>query len=318
MPVRFGLQIPSFTFPTRPRDNVYDVARELAHSAESLGMDSVWLMDHLFQIPVVAPETDPLLDCWIGLAALAADTQRIRLGTLVAAAGFRPPSILAKMTSTLDVISHGRLIVGIGAGWCDWEHRAYGLPFPPIGERMERLEESIRILLAMWRDERATFRGKHFAVEGAVCAPKPLQKPHPPLLIGGSGAKVTLRLTAQYAQLHNLGAGDVAEARRVLGLLRGHCERLGTDYSAITKSRLTPILFADGPADAERRMRELCPAGETEKGFRARTLIGTPAQVAEQLRAFVDVGVDYFVTSFFDADPREPLRVLMSEVAPRL
>jgi alkanesulfonate monooxygenase SsuD/methylene tetrahydromethanopterin reductase-like flavin-dependent oxidoreductase (luciferase family) len=159
---------------------------------------------------VVAPETDPILDCWIGLAALAADTRRVRLGTLVAAAGFRTPSILAKMTSTLDVISHGRLIVGIGAGWCDWEHRAYGLPFPPIGERMERLEEAIRILLAMWSDERATFRGKHFQVEGAVCAPKPLQKPHPPLLIGGSGAKVTLRLTAQYAQLHNLGAGDAA------------------------------------------------------------------------------------------------------------
>jgi F420-dependent oxidoreductase-like protein len=318
MPVRFGLQIPSFTFPTRPRDNPYDVARELAQSAEALGMESVWLMDHLFQIPVVAPETDPILDCWIGLAALAADTRRIKLGTLVAAAGFRTPSVLAKATATLDVISHGRLIVGLGAGWCDWEHRAYGLPFPPLGERMERLEEAIRILRAMWSDERATYRGKHFQVEGAVCAPKPVQKPHPPLLIGGSGAKVTLRLTAQYAQLHNLGAGDVAEARRVLGLLRGHCERLGTDYDAITKSRLTPIMFADGPADAARRLRELCPAGETEKGFRARTLIGTPAEVAEQLREFASAGIDYFVTSFFDPDPREPLRVLMAEVAPRL
>jgi F420-dependent oxidoreductase-like protein len=318
MPVRFGLQIPSFTFPTRPRDNVYDVARDLARTAEAEGMESVWLMDHIFQIPVVAPETDPILDCWIGLAALAADTERIKLGTLVAAAGFRPPSILAKMTSTLDVISHGRLIVGIGAGWCDWEHRAYGLPFPSMGERMERLEEAIRILLAMWRDERATFRGKHFQVDGAVCSPKPVQRPHPPLLIGGSGAKVTLRLTAQYAQLHNLGAGGVAEARRVLGLLREHCERLGTDYAAITKTRLTPILFADGAADAERRMRELCPAGETEKGFRARTLIGTPEQVAAQLREFADVGIDYFVTSFFDPDPSEPVRVLMREVAPRL
>jgi F420-dependent oxidoreductase-like protein len=318
MPVRFGLQIPSFTFPARPRDNVYDVARDLARSAEALGMDSVWLMDHLFQIPVVAPETDPILDCWIGLAALAADTNRIKLGTLVAAAGFRAPSVLAKATATLDVISHGRLIVGIGAGWCDWEHRAYGLPFPPIGERMERLEEAIRILRAMWSEERATFHGKHFQIEGAVCSPKPVQRPHPPLLIGGSGAKVTLRLTAQYAQLHNLGAGGVAEARRVLGLLREHCERLGTDYAAITKTRLTPILFADGPADAERRIRELCPAGETEKGFRARSLIGTPAQIAEQLAAFVEVGIDYFVTSFFDADPEEPLRVLMQEVAPRL
>jgi F420-dependent oxidoreductase-like protein len=318
MAARFGLQIPSFSYPNRPRENVYDVARDLAREAESLGMDSVWLMDHLFQIPVVAPETDPILDCWIGLAALAADTSRVRLGTLVAAAGFRPPAILAKMTSTLDVISHGRLIVGIGAGWCDWEHAAYGIPFPPIGERMARLEESIRILRAMWTEERATFRGKHYQVEGAVCAPKPVQQPHPPLLVGGSGAKVTLRLTAQYARYHNLGAGGVAEARRVLGLLRGHCERLGTDYSAITKTRLTPILFADGPADAERRIRELCPAGETEKGFRARTLIGTPEQVAEQLRAFVDVGIDYFITSFFDVDRPEPLRVLMQEVAPRL
>lgn len=318
MPVRFGLQIPSFSFPSRPRDNVYDVARELALEAESLGVDSVWLMDHLFQIPVVAPETDPILDCWIGLAGLAAHTSRIRIGTLVAAAGFRPPSILAKMTATLDVLSHGRLIVGIGAGWCDWEHRAYGLAFPPIGERMERLEESIRILRALWSDERATFRGKHFQVENAVCAPKPLQRPHPPLLIGGSGAKVTLRLTAQYAQMHNLGSGGLDEARRVLGLLRAHCERLGTSYEAIVKSRLTPILFADGPADAERRIRAVCPAGETEQGFRARTLIGTPAEIASQLRAYAELGVDYFITSFFDPEPAEPLRVLMREVAPRL
>jgi F420-dependent oxidoreductase-like protein len=316
--VRFGLQIPSFTFPTRPRDNVYDVARDLALGAESLGVESVWLMDHLFQIPVVAPETDPILDCWIGLAGLAAETSSIRIGTLVAAAGFRPPSILAKMTATLDVLSHGRLIVGIGAGWCDWEHRAYGLPFPPIGERMARLEESICILRAMWSEERATYLGKHFQVENAVCAPKPLQRPHPPVLIGGSGAKVTLRLTAQYAQMHNLGSGGLDEARRVLGLLREHCRRLGTSYDAITKTRLTPILFADGPADAERRVRELCPAGETEKGFRARTLIGTPAEIAEQLRAYVALGVDYFITSFFDPDPAEPLRVLMREVAPRL
>jgi F420-dependent oxidoreductase-like protein len=318
MPARFGLQIPCFTFPGRPRANVYDVTRELAQRAEALGMDSVWLMDHLFQIPVVAPETDPILECWTALAALAADTTRIELGTLVAAAGFRPPSIVAKITSTLDVISHGRLVVGIGAGWCDWEHRAYGLPFPPIGARMERLEEAIRILRAMWTEERATFHGKHFQIDGAVCAPKPLRKPHPPLLIGGSGARVTLRLTAQYAQMHNLGVGGVREARRVLSLLREHCERLGTDYDAITKTRLTPILFADGPADAERRVRALCPAGETEKGFRARTLIGTPDEIAEQLRAFVDAGVDYFIASFFDVDALEPLDRLMQEVAPRL
>ena len=226
MPAQFGLQIPSFTFPTRPEDNVFEVAREITTRAETLGFDSVWLMDHLFQIPVVAPETDPILECWTGLAGLAACTQRVRLGTMVAAAGFRPPSLLAKMTSTIDVISGGRLIVGLGAGWCDWEHNAYGLPFPSLGERMERLEETIQILQAMWRDERASFAGKHFQVEGAVNGPKPIQKPHPPILIGGSGAKVTLRLTAQYAQLHNLGAGDATECAKVLDVLRGHCERL--------------------------------------------------------------------------------------------
>jgi F420-dependent oxidoreductase-like protein len=318
MPVRFGLQIPSFSFASRPADNVFAVTRDIAQRAEALGFDSVWLMDHLFQIPIVAPETDPLLECWTGLAALAACTGRLRLGTLVSAAGFRPPGIVAKMTSTIDVISEGRLIVGLGAGWCDWEHRAYGLPFPPIGERMERLEETICILRAMWSDERATFMGKHLRVEGAVCSPKPLQKPHPPLLIGGSGARVTLRLTAQYAQAHNIGSGSPAECRRVLARLRSHCERLGTRYDAIVKSRLTPILFGPTAEAAQRRAEQLRPAAETPEAFRARTLIGTPEQVTEALQAFIEAGVDYFITSFWDVDDLEPLAVLMQEVAPRL
>lgn len=318
MAVRFGLQIPSFTFPTAPGRGVFEVTREIAQRAEAEGFDSIWLMDHLFQIPVVAPETDPILDCWTGLAALAECTERVRLGTLVAAAGFRPPSVLAKMTSTLDVISDGRLVVGLGAGWCDWEHRAYGLPFPPIGERMERLEETIQILRAMWTQERASFSGRHYTIEGAVCGPKPVQQPHPPILIGGSGAKVTLRLAAQYAGVHNLGAGDPAECEKVLATLRGHCERLGTDYDAIEKSRLTPILFADSAADAQRRADALCPEDETPEGFRARTLMGTPESVAEQLRAFVDAGVETFMVSFWDVDEMTPLEVLMREVAPRL
>jgi F420-dependent oxidoreductase-like protein len=318
MPLRFGLQIPSFSFASRPRDNVFSVTRDIARRAESEGFDSLWLMDHLFQIPIVAPETEPLLDCWTGLAALAECTQRIRLGTLVAAAGFRPPSIVAKMTSTLDVISGGRLTVGMGAGWCEWEHRGYGLPFPPVAERLERLEEALCILRAMWTEERATFIGKHFRVEGAVCSPKPVQKPHPPLLIGGSGARVTLRLAAQYAQAHNIGAGSPAECRRVLARLREHCERLGTDYAAIEKSRLTPILFGASAQDAQRRAEELRPQAETPEAFRARTLIGTPEQVSEQLQEFIDAGVETFVTSFWDVDELEPLSILMREVAPRL
>lgn len=318
MTVRFGLQIPSFSFPTRPEENVFRVACDIARRAEAEGFDSVWLMDHLFQIPVVAPETDPILDCWIGLAGLAGATERIRLGTLVAAAGFRPPSILAKMTSTLDVASEGRLIVGLGAGWCDWEHRAYGLDFPPLGRRLQHLEDTLCILREMWTQERASFKGETFSVDGAVCSPKPIQKPHPPILIGGSGARVTLRLTAQYAQFHNIGAGDREECVRVLGLLREHCERLGTDYDAIVKSRLTPILFGASEQDAEARAEALRPDGESPEGFRARTLMGTPERVAERLQDYVDAGIEYFMVSFWDADELAPLEVLMREVAPRL
>ena len=318
MRIRFGLQIPCFTFPTRPADNVFDVTRDIALRAEAAGFDSVWLMDHLFQIPVVAPETDPILDCWAGLAGLAACTERIRLGTLVAAAGFRPPSIIAKMSSTIDVISHGRLTVGLGAGWCDWEHEAYGLPFPPLAERLARLEETVCIVREMWTQERASFVGKHFRIDGAVNSPKPIQKPHPPILIGGSGAKVTLRLAAQYAQMHNVGAGDAAECARVLGILREHCERLGTDYDAIAKTRLTPVLLGRTTEQAERRAAELCPAGETPKGFRARTLIGTSQGVAEQMQELVDAGIDYFVVSFWDQDELEPIDALMEDVAPLL
>jgi alkanesulfonate monooxygenase SsuD/methylene tetrahydromethanopterin reductase-like flavin-dependent oxidoreductase (luciferase family) len=152
----FGLQIPSFTFPNRLGDNVYDVARDLAQEAEREGMGSVWLMDHLFQIPVVAPETDPILECWTTLAALAEATSTVKLGTMVSAVGFRHPSMVAKIAATLDVISKGRVIAGIGGGWCDWETLAYGFDFPPTAVRLQQLEDAVRILKAMWTEERAT------------------------------------------------------------------------------------------------------------------------------------------------------------------
>lgn len=318
MPISFGLQIPSFSFLQRPTDNVYDVARELVIEAESEGFDSVWLMDHLFQIPVVAPETDPILECWTALAALAVATKRVRVGTLVSAVGFRPPSIVAKIIATLDVISHGRVIAGLGAGWCDWETLAYGFEFPPVGVRLQQLEEAVLILKAMWTEERATFEGRHYHVRGAICSPKPVQQPHPPILIGGSGAKVTLRLVAEHAQAHNIGLGDAATCRKVLADLHRHCEHIGRDYRSIWKTRLTPIMLAESAADTRRRVDLLRPAAEPEAEFRRRTLIGTPEQVTEQLHELVDAGIEGFIVSFFDVDSVTPLRVLMREVAPKL
>ena len=318
MPVQFGLQIPSFSFHARPDENIYAVTQDIAQLAEAEGLDSVWLMDHLFQIGVVAPETDPILDCWTGLAALAATTSKVKLGTLVSATGFRPPSVLAKMTATIDVISRGRLIVGIGGGWCDWEHKAYGLDFPSTGVRLKKLEETIHVLKAMWTDERATYEGEYFQVRGAVCSPKPIQRPHPPILIGGNGAKVTLRITAQHAQAHNLGGGTPEVCAQVLDTLRGHCERLGTDYDAILKTRLTSIMFAANEDEAEAKVQRLCPPDTTPEHVRNRTLIGTPDQVAAKLKEFVDIGVEYFIVSFWDVSEMEPIRTLAREVMPKL
>jgi F420-dependent oxidoreductase-like protein len=318
MPASFGLQIPSFTFPERPRDNVYEVARDLAVEAEKEGFHSVWLMDHLFQIPVVAPETDPILECWTTLAALAEATERVKLGTMVSAVAFRPPSIVAKVVATLDVISRGRVIAGLGAGWCDWETLAYGFDFPPTAARLQQLEEAVQILKAMWTEERATFEGRHFHVRDAICSPKPIQQPHVPILIGGNGAKVTLRIVAEHAQAHNIGLGDAATCRKVLADLREHCDRLGRDYASIWKTRLTPILFAESEADIQRRIDHLRPVAEPEADFRNRTLIGTVEQVTAQLQELIDAGIEGFVVSFFDVDAVTPLRTLMREVAPKL
>jgi F420-dependent oxidoreductase-like protein len=318
MPVTFGLQLPSFTFPQRPNENVFEVARDLAVVAEAEGFESIWLMDHLFQIPVVAPETDPILECWTTLAALATATKRVRLGTLVSAVSFRPPSVVAKIIATLDVISRGRVIAGFGAGWCDWETLAYGFDFPPLGVRLERLEEAVQIFKAMWTEERASYAGQHYHVRDAVCSPKPLQLPHPPILIGGNGARVTLRLVAQHAQAHNIGLGDVATCREVLAALQAHCDRLERDYTSIWKTRLTPIMFAESEADVQRRVDLLRPAAESEESFRGRTLIGTPERVAEQLQELADAGIEGFMVSFFDVDDITPLQLLMREVAPRL
>ncbi len=317
-PITFGLQIPSFTFPSRKGENVFAVGREIAQHVERLGFDSVWLMDHLHQIPVVAPETDPLLECWTGLAALAACTQRVKLGSMVSAVTFRNPALLAKMTSTIDVVSNGRVIVGIGGAWCDWEHKGYGLDFPPTGARLRMLEEAIRILKLMWTQERATFQGQHFRVQNAVNAPKPVQKPHPPILIGGSGEKVTLRICAQHAQAHNLGGGAPEQCAKTLATLKRHCETLGADYTAIWKTRLTPVMLADDKAETDAKVKRLCPAGASDQHFRARTLIGNPDQLAAQLRALADAGVESFIVSFWDVDDLTQLDRFAKEVMPRV
>ena len=233
----FGLQMPSFTFPDTPNERMFERISETAIAAEEAGFDSFWVMDHYHQIRSVGPETDPMLEAYTLLGAVAARTRRIRLGALVTGVTYRNPAFLAKVATTLDVVSAGRAILGIGAAWNDVESRAYGYDWPSTAERFERLEDALRICRGMFTQERTTFRGTRHRVDGALNVPQPVQPGGPRVLIGGNGERKTLRLAAMYADLWN-GFGDPTTIRRKLDVLGRHCADVGRDPSTIETTRL--------------------------------------------------------------------------------
>ncbi len=287
-----GFQIPSFTFPETPDARLFDRVIELATAAEDAGFDSVWVMDHLLQIPMVGTPREPMLEGYTTLAALATRTSRVDLGTLVTGVTYRNPALLAKIVTTLDVISSGRALLGIGAAWYEEEHAAYGFDFPPLAERFERLEDALQICQAMFREEAPTFEGKHASTREALNVPRPVRPGGPPVLIGGSGERKTLRLVAQYGDYSNF-FGDVEQVRHLLGVLDRHCEDVGRDRSAITTTRLGSLLVAPTAEEADERAsaaRERM--GIDDETFRTFVTVGSPEGIAEQLGAFLDVGLD--------------------------
>jgi F420-dependent oxidoreductase-like protein len=231
--MKVGLQIPDFTFPGGPATLGPDLAR-IVRTADEGGFETVAVMDHLFQISMLGPPEKDMLEAYTTLGFLAAHTTRARLLTLVTAAVYRPPGLLAKIVSTLDVLSGGRAMLGIGAAWNEQEARGLGLPFPPVAERFERLEETLQICLQMWSDSDAPFHGRHYQLERTLNVPQPLTRPHPPILIGGGGEKKTLQLVARYAQACNLFPGP--DLRHKLEVLREHCAAEGRDYDDIQKT----------------------------------------------------------------------------------
>ena len=231
--MRIGLQIPDFTHAGGAARLGTDLAT-VARTADDAGFEFIALMDHFFQIPQVGPPESDMLEAYTTLGYLAACTSRARLLTLVTGVVYRHPGILAKIVTTLDVLSGGRAWLGVGAAWNEEESRGLGIPFPPVAERFERLEETLQICLQMFRGDDSPFRGRHYQLERPLNSPLPLAKPHPPILIGGSGEKKTLRLVAQYAQACNLFPGP--ELARKLDVLRGHCEAVGRDYDEIEKT----------------------------------------------------------------------------------
>jgi len=248
--MRIGLQVPNFTWAGGDA-SIRPVFTNIVQKAESAGFYSLWVMDHFFQIGMVGPPEHAMLEGYSALSFLAGVTKRVKLGTLVTGVHYRHPGILVKTVTTLDVLSGGRAYLGIGAGWNEQESRGLGVPFPPLKDRFEQLEEALQIAHQMWKDDRSAFNGAHYQLADPLNSPQSLAQPHPPIMIGGGGEQKTLRLVAQYADACNLFArmGDEV-LRKKLDILRGHCETLGRDYDAIERTALNTVNLAPGGTSA--------------------------------------------------------------------
>jgi F420-dependent oxidoreductase-like protein len=281
--MRIGIQVPAFNFPGGT-ERIGPTFAQVARDADQAGLDSLWVMDHFFQIEYVGPAEQPMLEGYSALAYAAALTERITLGTMVTGVVYRQPGLLVKTVTTLDVLSGGRAWLGIGAAWNEEESRGLGLPFPPVAERFERLEETLQIALRMWRGDESPYRGRHFTLERPLNSPQALRRPHPPILVGGGGEKKTLRLVAKYADACNLFASP--ELPHKLQVLREHCEREKRPYEEIEKTVLFP-LAADASVDQTvDQVGTLAEQGADHVIFSAREadeMTGLLARIREQV-----------------------------------
>lgn len=289
-----------------PGPKQYELIAKAAERAEDLGFTSGWLFDHLHKYPSMPAA--PNYECWTLLSALSSETKRLRLGQIVTCNLFRYPSVLAKMASSLDVISNGRLEFGLGACWDEEEHSAYGIPFPKPAIRLGMLDEAIQIIKLMWTEDRPSFRGKYYSIEEAVNRPKPIQKPHPPVMIGGGGPKITLRIVAKHANMCNLGAYRTAEEyEKGFQLLREHCEKIGRDFSEIEATALRELIIGETEAEVQEKLAKIPQVDmsrEREQRYTQNRVVGTPEQCAESIRALKDLGVTYFI--FYMRDALQP------------
>jgi len=287
MSMKFGLALPQGwrmdLVDTKDPVEAYEMLTRVAQTADETGYDSIWLVDHFHTIP------QPLaFECWTTTAALARDTSRVRVGQMVTCNGYRNPTLLAKMASTVDVLSHGRLNFGIGAGWYEHEYRAYGYEYPEAPERLRQLGEAVQIILGMWTQDEAVFEGTYYQVRGAINQPKGVQKPHIPLLIGGGGEKVTLKLVAKYADACNV-SGDPTGLERKFAILKDHCQNVGRDYNSIHRTAGVMCLIGDTDELACALLPE-----QIKTPFANRldgALIGSPDTIRKQLVAYEAAGV---------------------------
>jgi F420-dependent oxidoreductase-like protein len=320
-PVRFGIFVPQGWIMDLVdiKDPVekYEAMTRVAQTAERLGFDSLWLFDHFHTY--FKPVLETTFECWTTTAALARDTSRIRLGQMVTCNGYRNPALLAKMASTVDVLSHGRLDFGIGAGWYEHEYKAYGYEYPPTpGERLKMLREALQVIHAMWTEPYASFDGEFYKVSGAINEPKGVQKPHPPIWVGGSGEKVTLRLAAQYADATNFGGhlDDMSWYTHKLDVIRAHCEEFGRNADEMIRStdvETTLLRAGDDPEELTKRYRR----DQTLAQYKTHAVVGGPQEVIDTYGRLIDAGMNYIVVSDLPGiATTDILEYLGSEVLP--
>ncbi|MDL9935866.1 LLM class F420-dependent oxidoreductase [Gordonia sp. ABSL1-1] len=291
---RLGYQIPNFTYPDVAPDQLFPTIVAQAVEAENSGFDTVLVMDHFYQLPILGDPGEPMIECYTLLSALAQHTRRVRLSALVTGNTYRNPALLAKIVTALDVVSGGRAQLGIGAGWFELEHDSFGFEFGSFTDRFEKLEESLHIVLGMLRGERPSLDGKWYRAQEALNSPAPLSRI--PIMIGGGGEKKTLRMVAQYADESNLICAP-EDIGRKLDALTAHCAALGRDRSEVTVTVQTSACIADTQAQAQSEFEAYLQRNPAAEVRRASTIVGDPDQVAQRYRDLLSTGIDGFTVN---------------------
>jgi probable F420-dependent oxidoreductase len=304
--VRFGVTLPQIK-------RTWEEARATAVEIDRLGFDSVWVCDHLYSVPM---PTLPIFEAWSELAAVAAITERVELGTLVTPPFFRNPAVLAKQVATIDHVSGGRTVVGLGSGWFATEFESYGLPFPSVGERLRALDETATALKRLWTEPSVTLEGRYVTLRDALCEPKPVRRP--PILIGGGGEKVLMGIVARHADIWNNTGVSQGQLAQKLDVLRRRCDVERRDPAEITVSQQCLVVIAETEAGAKEAVAKAARiyGGHMGAGLEQHGFWGTPAQVIEKIGRHRALGCTHYVIEFFGRDTREPARLFAERVLP--
>jgi F420-dependent oxidoreductase-like protein len=313
--LKFGVFLPFYAFQAKDPPEQFRILKNIVLECERLGYDAVWLDDHLMY------NNWSIFDSWTTLSALSSITSRIRLGTMVSCNQHRNPALLAKTAATLDVFSNGRLEFGIGAGIQENEHIAYGFDFPKLSARVERLGEALEVIKRLWTQKNASFSGKNYTLKNAACEPKPLQKPHPTITVGGGGEKYTLKVTAKYADRYDWGFLPSAdEYKRKLEVLENHCKAIGRDFGEIERSCWPngQILIAKDQDELKEKISRLKPPNMSLEDYKKGTLTGTFYECKECLQVYLNLDITYFMLYFADLPSIDGLRLFSENVSNKM